>query len=133
MLHTGWRPQLVAFMAFAVVAAGGVAAQDANWLPNPPPAAAPKDDGQWAMPSKNYASTRYSELSEVNAGNVDRLKVAFTFSTGVNRGHEAPPLIVGATMYVLTPYPNILYALDLSQSGAPIKWRYDPKPEAAAQ
>jgi lanthanide-dependent methanol dehydrogenase len=133
VLHTGWRPQLVAFMAFAVVAAGGVTAQDANWLPNPPPAAAPKDDGQWVMPSKNYASTRYSELAEINAGNVARLQVAFTFSTGVNRGHEAPPLIVGATMYVLTPYPNVLYALDLAQSGAPIKWRYEPKPEAAAQ
>jgi lanthanide-dependent methanol dehydrogenase len=110
-----------------------VAAQQGDWTPQPPAAAAPKEDGQWAMPSKNYASTRYSELSEINAGNVARLQTAFTFSTGVNRGHEAPPLIVGATMYVLTPYPNILYALDLTQPGAPMKWRYEPKPVAAAQ
>ena len=102
VLHTGWRPHWVAFLAFVVVAANSAATQDANWLPSPPPAAAPKDDGQWVMPSKNYASTHYSELAEVNAGNVDRLQVAFTFSTGVKRGHEAPPLIVGATMYVLS-------------------------------
>jgi alcohol dehydrogenase (cytochrome c) len=85
------------------------------------------------MPSKNYASTRFSDLSEINAGNVKGLQVAFTFSTGALRGHEAPPLVVGSTMYVLTPYPNILYALDLAQPGAPMKWQYQPKPVAAAQ
>ncbi len=36
-------------------------------------------------------------------------------------------------MYVLSPYPNILYALDLTQPGAPLKWQYNPKPAAAAQ
>jgi PQQ-dependent dehydrogenase (methanol/ethanol family) len=115
------------------MASGESVAQQADWMPQPPALAAPQEDGQWTMPSKNYASTRYSDLSEINAGNAGRLQVAFTFSTGVNRGHEAPPLVVGATMYVLTPYPNILYALDLSQPGAPLKWRYDPKPLAAAQ
>jgi len=98
-----------------------------------PPAWAAADDGQWAMPAKNYASTRYSELAEITTENVKSLKVAFTFSTGVNRGQEAVPIVVGSTMYVLTPYPNVLYALDLSQLGAPIKWKYEPKPEAAAQ
>jgi glucose dehydrogenase len=57
---------------------------------------------------QNYAGTRYSELAEINAGNVKNLQVVFSFSTGVLRGHEAPPLAVGSTMYVLTPYPNIL-------------------------
>ncbi|RVB52693.1 PQQ-dependent dehydrogenase, methanol/ethanol family, partial [Mesorhizobium sp. M7A.F.Ca.CA.001.06.1.1] len=54
----------------------------------PPAAAAPPDDGQWTMPAKNYASTRFSELSEINEGNVRNLQVAFTFSTGVNKGQE---------------------------------------------
>jgi lanthanide-dependent methanol dehydrogenase len=85
------------------------------------------------MPAKNYASTRYSELAEMTTDNVKNLQVAFTFSTGVNRGQEAAPIVVASTMYVLTPFPNILYALDLSQSGAPIKWKYEPKPEAASQ
>jgi PQQ-dependent dehydrogenase (methanol/ethanol family) len=121
-------------LASSMLLACGLAnGQDADWIPQPPAAAAPKDDGQWASPAKNYASTRYSELADINAGNVGGLQVAFTFSTGVNPGHEAPPLVVGSTMYVLTPYPNILYALDLSQPGAPLKWRYEPKPIAAAQ
>jgi PQQ-dependent dehydrogenase (methanol/ethanol family) len=99
----------------------------------PPASAAPPEDGQWTMPSKNYASTRYSGLDEINTDNVKNLQVAFTFSTGVNRGQEASPIVVGGTMYVLAPYPNTLYALDLTKPGAPMKWRYDPKPEAASQ
>ncbi len=77
-----------------------------------------QDDGQWLMPAKNYASTRYSELGQINAQNVNNLKVAWTFSTGNTRGHEAAPLIVGGTMYVVAPFPNYLYALDLANSGA---------------
>jgi PQQ-dependent dehydrogenase (methanol/ethanol family) len=102
-------------------------------VPQPPASAAPPDDGQWTMPAKNYASTRYSELSEINASNVKNLKVAFTFSTGVNRGHEAAPLVVGSNMYIVAPFPNILYALDLSKPGAPMKWKYEPQPDAASQ
>jgi glucose dehydrogenase len=34
-------------------------------------------------------------------------------------------------MYIVTPYPNIVYALDLSKPGAPMKWKYEPKPEPA--
>ncbi|MDB5560278.1 MAG: PQQ-dependent dehydrogenase, methanol/ethanol family [Enterovirga sp.] len=111
--------------------AGAVAAQESS-IPVPPAAAAPREDGQWVMPAKNYASTRYSELDEIKTDNVKGLQVAFTFSMGVNRGQESAPIVVNNTMYVVAPYPNILYALDLTQPGAPLKWRYDPKPEAAA-
>jgi glucose dehydrogenase len=96
-------------------------------------AAAGADDGQWAMAPKNYASTRYSELNEINTSNAANLQVAFTFSTGVNKGHEAAPLVVGGTMYIVTPYPNFLYALDLTKPGAPLKWKYEPKPSSASQ
>jgi PQQ-dependent dehydrogenase (methanol/ethanol family) len=102
-------------------------------LPVPPASAAPAENGQWTMPAKNYASTRYSELNEITAENVKNLQPAFTFSTGVNRGQESSPLVVGNTMYVLSPYPNILYALDLTKPGAALKWQYNPKPEAASQ
>ena len=91
------------------------------------------DDGQWVMPAKNYASTRFSTLEQINTGNVKNLKLAWTFSTGVTRGHEAAPLIVNNTMYVVTPYPNILYALDLTKPGAPVKWEYEPHPAQASQ
>ncbi|MDQ3907455.1 MAG: PQQ-dependent dehydrogenase, methanol/ethanol family, partial [Acidobacteriota bacterium] len=98
-----------------------------------PPAFVPADDGQWTMPAKDYASTRFSSLDQINASNVSNLKVAWTFSTGNTRGHEAAPLVVNNTMYIVTPYPNILYALDLTQPGAPAKWRYEPKPSASSQ
>jgi lanthanide-dependent methanol dehydrogenase len=97
------------------------------------PANEEKEDGQWLMAAKNYANTRFSGLDEINAGNANRLRVAWTFSTGVNAGHEAPPLVVGTTMYVVTPFPNLLYALDLTKPGAPTKWMFDPKPLGAAR
>jgi PQQ-dependent dehydrogenase (methanol/ethanol family) len=88
---------------------------------------------QWTIPAKNYASTRYSGLDQITSANVARLQLTWTFSTGVVRGHEAAPLVVGGTMYVVTPYPNILYALDLTRPGAPLKWKFEPHPELAAQ
>ncbi|MGA0585534.1 methanol/ethanol family PQQ-dependent dehydrogenase [Dyella sp. KRB-257] len=90
-------------------------------------------DGDWTMPAGDYASTRFSPLAQINRNNVRQLKVVFTFSTGVDRGQEAAPIVVGDTMYIVTPFPNILYALDLSKPGAPLKWKYEPHPEPAAQ
>lgn len=91
------------------------------------------EDGQWTMPAKNYSSTRFSGLNEITPGNAQNLKLAWTFSTGVLRGHEAAPIVVNNTMYIVTPYPNIVYALDLTQPGAPLKWKYEPNPASAAQ
>jgi glucose dehydrogenase len=76
------------------------------------------------MPAKNFASTRYSTLSEINISNVKALKLAWTFSTGLTRGHEGAPLVINNTMYLVTPWPNLLYALDLTKAGAPRKWTY---------
>ncbi|HEX9108047.1 MAG TPA: PQQ-dependent dehydrogenase, methanol/ethanol family [Longimicrobiales bacterium] len=101
--------------------------------PAPAAQASPADDGQWTMPAKNYASTRFSALDQINTTNVSRLGLAWTFSTGTTKGLEAPPLVVNNTMYVLTPYPNNLYALDLTRPGAPIKWKYSPNPAPASQ
>ena len=91
-----------------------------------------QDDGQWVMPAKNYASTRFSGLDEIDTANVGKLGVSWTFSTGMLAGHEAAPLVIGTTMYVVTPFPNILYALDLTRSGA-TKWAYDPKTLGASK
>jgi PQQ-dependent dehydrogenase (methanol/ethanol family) len=92
-----------------------------------------QDDGQWVMPAKNYASTRFSGLTEITTQNVRDLRVAWTFSTGMTAGHEAAPLVVGSSMYLVTPFPNILYAFDLTKPGAPMKWQYDPKPLGASK
>src|SRR5215213_3915824 len=121
----------IAVLLMAAVLAGGQA-PPAD-IPRAPAAAAPADDGQWTMPAKNFANTRYSELAEINTTTVNNLRVAFTFSTGVNRGQEAAPIVIGNTMYVLSPYPHALYALDLTKPGAPAKWKYEPQTEPAAQ
>jgi PQQ-dependent dehydrogenase (methanol/ethanol family) len=91
------------------------------------------DNGNWEMPGKTYASTRFSALNEINPANVNKLGVVFTFSTATMHGYEAPPLVVDGTMYLITPYPSYLYALDLTQPGAPAKWVFKPKPAAASQ
>src|SRR6185437_464396 len=57
------------------------------------------DDGQWVRPAKDYASMRFSALTEINTSNVARLRPVGTFSTGVLKGHEAAPIVVGGTMY----------------------------------
>jgi PQQ-dependent dehydrogenase (methanol/ethanol family) len=97
-----------------------------------PASASPQDDGQWIMPSKDFANTRYSELQEINTKNVKKLEVAFTVSTGIFAGQESSPIMVGDTLYFVTPYPNILYAVDLAKGGK-VKWKYEPKPDASAQ
>lgn len=84
------------------------------------------EDGQWTMPAKDYASTRYSGLADINATNASRLHPVWTFSTGVLAGHEGQPLVVKDTMYVVTPWPNVLYAFDLSKEGYPLRWKYRP-------
>jgi lanthanide-dependent methanol dehydrogenase len=85
------------------------------------------EDKQWAMANKNNSATRYSSLNDINTESVKNLRVAWTFSTGVLRGHEGGPLVIGSTMYVHTPFPDIVYALDLTKEGAPVKWKYVPK------
>jgi PQQ-dependent dehydrogenase (methanol/ethanol family) len=99
----------------------------------PAPSASPADDGNWTMPGKDYASTRFSGLNQITPANVSRLQVAFTFSTGTTEGFEAPPLVVDNTMYVVTPWPNNVFALDLTKPGAPAKWTYKGNAAAAAK
>ena len=98
-----------------------------------PGALAVAQDGEWTMAAGNHASTRFSPLAEITSANVAKLAPAFTFSTGVVRGHEAAPLVVGDTMYIVGPYPNVLFALDLGKPGAPLKWKVEPHPDAGAQ
>ena len=84
------------------------------------------DPANWAMQEGNYNLTRYSKLDQINKSNVGSLQVAWTFSTGVLRGHEGGPLVIGDVMYLHTPFPNIVYALDLNHD-AKILWKYTPK------
>jgi PQQ-dependent dehydrogenase (methanol/ethanol family) len=69
--------------------------------------------------------------------------LVWKFDTGIHRGQEAAPVVVGQTMYVVTPWPNVLYAFDLTLPDPTKpdtkdperrwKWRYEPKPAAFAK
>jgi PQQ-dependent dehydrogenase (methanol/ethanol family) len=89
---------------------------------------ATSDKNNWAMQQGQYAGWRYSELDQINTSNVKDLKVAWQFSTGVLRGHEGSPIVVGNTMYLNSAFPNNVFALDISDpSGPKILWKYMPK------
>jgi len=105
--------------AVAAFAAGSAYANDAliKMSENP------KD---WAMPARTYDAQRYSPLKQINTANVGKLQAAWSFSTGVLRGHEGAPLVIGNVMYVHTPFPNNVFALDLDHDGK-ILWKYEPK------
>jgi PQQ-dependent dehydrogenase (methanol/ethanol family) len=85
-----------------------------------------KNAANVVMPTITYDNQRYSGLNQINASNVGKLQVAWTFSTGVLRGHEGAPLVIGDVMFVHAPFPNTVFALDLNHEGK-ILWKYEPK------
>lgn len=88
------------------------------------------DPSSWVMPNGDYASTRFSALDQIDTSNVKDLQVAWTFSTGVLRGHEGGPLVIGDVMYIHTPFPNKVFALDLNNDGK-ILWKYEPRQDTS--
>jgi len=87
---------------------------------------------EWRMPAGDFGNLRYSTLDSINPSNAKDLRVVTTFSTGIPHGHEGQPLVIGGTMYVVTPFPNNLIAVDLSKPGGSIKWIYEPHPDPRA-
>jgi len=88
--------------------------------------------GDWTMPGRTADLQRFSPLTQITKLNVKNLHAAWQFSTGVLRGHEGAPLVIGSVMYVHTAFPNIVYALDLTKDGAPMIWKFVPAQPAEA-
>jgi PQQ-dependent dehydrogenase (methanol/ethanol family) len=86
------------------------------------------DPANWASQAGDNANHRHSELKQINGDNVNKLQVAWTMSTGVLRGHEGSPLVIGDTMYIHTPFPNNVYAVSLKDQT--FRWKYEPKQDA---
>jgi PQQ-dependent dehydrogenase (methanol/ethanol family) len=83
----------------------------------------------WAMQAGDMFNHRYSRLNQINTGNVGKMQVAWTFSTGVLRGHEGSPLVIDGMMYLHSPFPNKVFAIDLDTQK--IVWKYEPKQDPA--
>ena len=87
------------------------------------------NEKNWAMQAGDMSNQRYSRLKQINKGNVDKLRVAWTFSTGVLRGHEGSPLVVDGIMYLHSPFPNKVFAVELESQK--ILWKYEPKQDSS--
>jgi lanthanide-dependent methanol dehydrogenase len=118
-------PRWLAIGSIALVAAGVLG--DRPSAQGPPAAGA-----NWTTPAGTVQGTRFSALNQINADNVQRLQEEFRFSTDVVAGHEGAPLVVNSTMYVVSPFPNFLFALDLARGGQ-VRWKFDPRADPFAQ
>ena len=110
-------------MSAVVAAASGMAMANADVEKNI------ADSKNWAMQAGDMYNQRYSKLNQINTGNVGKMQVAWTFSTGVLRGHEGSPLVIGDTMFIHSAFPNKVFAVDLNTNK--IKWKYEPKQDPA--
>ena len=62
-------------------------------------------------PNSNYEQTRYYPATQIGVGNVDKLKVQFTFQTAVLESMETSPLVVNGVMFLTTSF-NHVHAID---------------------
>jgi lanthanide-dependent methanol dehydrogenase len=135
--------RMAAAIAVLLVAAGCSDKEAASPGPSAPqgvPAGAPPTtkvvaelaNGTWTMPTGDYGNLRYSPLNTINTSNVQNLRAITTLSTGIPNGHEGQPLVIDNTMYVVTPFPNNLIAVDLTKPGGAVKWIFEPHPDPRA-
>lgn len=115
----GLRPLLAAAVLALPVLAGANADVEKNIA----------NSKNWAMQAGDMFNQRYSKLNQINTRNVGKMQVAWTFSTGVLRGHEGSPLVVDGMMYLHSPFPNKVFAIDLDTQK--IVWKYEPKQDPA--
>ncbi|MFP6623469.1 MAG: PQQ-binding-like beta-propeller repeat protein, partial [Myxococcota bacterium] len=82
------------------------------------------DPANWLSHGRDYAEQRFSPLSQIHANNVSRLRLAWSFDTGLRRGHEATPLVVDGVMFVTGSW-SVVFALDAARGE--VLWTYDPE------
>lgn len=87
---------------------------------------------EWTLPAGDQANTRFSSLDQISTQNVANLKIVTSMATGIPNGHEGQPLVVNNTMYAVTPFPNLLLAIDLAKPHGPLKWKFDPHANSRA-
>jgi PQQ-dependent dehydrogenase (methanol/ethanol family) len=105
------------------------AALSANGVARGQPAAG----AEWRTPAGTVQGTRFSSLTQINTGNVRQLEEDFKFEPDnrIPAGHEGQPLVVNGIMYVVTPFPNFLYALDATNGD--VIFRFDPRADPFAE
>ena len=79
------------------------------------------EDSNWLSIRGTYDGWGYSPLTQITPANVKNLKLVWSFSTGENKAHEAPPLVNNGVMFVAAP-DNTVIALDVRTGN--LLWRY---------
>ena len=107
-----------------VILSGGAYAKDSAQVDGTRIAAADTEPGNWMSSGRSYDEQRFSPLDKVNAGNVSKLGLAWTYKLDIDRAAEGTPVVVDGVMYATGAF-SFVYALD-ARSGK-LLWKYDPK------
>ena len=86
--------------------------------------AAAGEPQNWLTHGRDYAEQRFSPLEQIDAKNVGRLVRVWSYETGLQRGHEATPIVVDGVLYATGSW-SVVFALD-ARTGKEL-WRYDPE------
>jgi quinohemoprotein ethanol dehydrogenase len=124
--------RLVAILALAIVgltackpaAPKGPAQVDQARIEN-----ADRSPGDWLTTGRTYSEQHFSPLTKIDAANVGKLGLAWSYETREQRAGEATPIVVDGVMYVTSAW-SIVYALD-ARTGKEL-WVYDPRVDRSA-
>ncbi|WP_237153548.1 PQQ-dependent dehydrogenase, methanol/ethanol family [Oryzibacter oryziterrae] len=96
-----------------------------------PSANAAPAGNDWVTPAGDLEGTRFSTLKQIDTTNVDKLVEDFAVPTNTKGSHQGQPLVIGGIMYIVTPYPNRLIAVDTAQKGK-VLWTFTPSQDEYA-
>ena len=81
-----------------------------------------KTGKEWLSNGLDYSVNRFSPLDQINAANVGKLGLGWSYDLNSIRGVEATPIVVDGIMYVTAPWA-IVYAIN-AKTGEKI-WTFD--------
>ena len=111
---------LLLFAALTAVLPGQAAAQ--AYVTDRMLLNADKDANNWLFYGRDYASTRFSPLSQINRDNAKKLVPKWVFQFGVVDGQDSQAIVNNGVLYITSSW-NKVFALD-AKTGKMI-WRYD--------
>ncbi len=113
---------LSSFVAFTcLLSTAAIAGPIENYSPVTDARLQNPEPGNWMLYRRTYDGQGYSPLDQINTTNVKNLTPVWTFSTGVNEGHEAPPIVNNGVMFVATPMGQVIA---LNARTGDEYWRY---------
>lgn len=89
---------------------------------------AASDQDNWLAHGRTYAEQRYSDLNQINDGNIGQLSLAWAVELDTSRGQEATPIVVDGVMYTSTAWSKVM-ALDAATGK--VLWQFDPQNDGA--